>query len=76
MAGKHVAVWANTVSAAPPGIGFGWNPKVTKAYAEGRGNTAPNGNLPGSPADLAYIVGDALSLQSSQQFETATFLAP
>ena len=70
MAGKHTGAFspAPVGSAAVPG--FEWNPKTTKAYAEGRGGI-PATHATGSDADLAHAAGVANVLDSAFQFETA-----
>lgn len=72
MAGKHVAAWQN--SAVGPAVGFAFNERVTKAYAEGRAGIVASGHAAGSPAAIAFLAGNALRGQASEQFETATLL--
>jgi hypothetical protein len=72
MAGKHVGVYLNAVSISTMPGWFEFNPKVDKAYAEGRAGSAPNGNPSGSPASLAWNHGDTTKAVSTDQFETAT----
>jgi len=56
-------------SAAVPG--FGWAPRVVKAYAEGRGGAIVNPHEPGSEASLALSAGSSNVADPDYKFETA-----
>lgn len=70
MAGKHDGAWANA-SGANVIAGFEWNPRTTKAYAEGRAGVIANGHVVGSDAYRAYLAGVELAGFNTQKFETA-----
>lgn len=70
MAGKETGAFANTAAQIIDSGQFQWNPKVAKAYAEGRGGYTTNQHPAGSEASVAWIQGDSLKASSNQQFET------
>jgi len=71
MAGKHIAAFGPFPYGAQGNDLFAWNPRGTRAYAEGRGGTAANGHAPGSLAFIAWTLGSVNSSDADYQFETA-----
>lgn len=54
--------------------GAGFNPRVTRAYAEGRAGIPASGNphLPGSPAYIAWSLGNSYAVDPDYKFECST----
>ncbi|GAG17291.1 unnamed protein product, partial [marine sediment metagenome] len=71
MAGKHTGAWSFLNAPNGPGH-FQWNPRVTKAYAEGRSIGGEPPAPAGSPAHTAWVDGAANATLIASQYETAT----
>ncbi len=65
---KWTGAWDVAVDSVP---GFEFNPRTSKAYAEGREGVLANGHLLGSDADIAYKAGANFSADPGSKFETA-----
>ena len=70
MAGKHTGAFSPQPVGSAAVSGFEFNPRTTRAYAEGRGGVAAT-HATDSDADLAHAAGVANVADAAFQFETA-----
>ncbi len=71
MAGKHTGPFSPIPTGTGAVVGFSFNPRVTKAYAEGRSGAILNPHITGAEAELALSSGFSNRANPGAKFETA-----